>query len=96
VKAAGGSCQVRGAEGARATKQLVADARELGFELDLDAARLLVERLARALRLRNELERLALWSGDDGHVMRPEQRYRSTPEEAIWSLADAGRGRRAG
>jgi DNA polymerase III subunit delta len=44
-------------------KQMVADARELGFDLDLDAARLLVERLGpRPLRLRNELERLALWA----------------------------------
>ena len=48
-------------------KRLVADAKELGFTLELDAARLLVERLGpRPLRLRNELERLALWAGEGG------------------------------
>jgi DNA polymerase III subunit delta len=73
-------------------KQMVADARELGFELDLDAARLLVERLGpRPLRLRNELERLALWSGEGGRVGREqlEAIIADTSEEAIWSLADA-------
>jgi DNA polymerase-3 subunit delta len=73
-------------------KQLVADAGELGFELDPDAARLLVERLGpRPLRLRNELERLALWAGDDGRVGREqlEAIIADTSEEAIWSLADA-------
>jgi DNA polymerase III subunit delta len=73
-------------------KQMVADAGELGFELDLDAARLLVERLGpRPLRLRNELERLALWAGDDGTVGREqlEAIIADTSEEAIWSLADA-------
>jgi DNA polymerase III subunit delta len=73
-------------------KQMVADAGELGFELDLDAARLLVERLGpRPLRLRNELERLALWSGEGGRVGREqlEAIIADTSEEAIWSLADA-------
>jgi DNA polymerase-3 subunit delta len=73
-------------------KHLVADARELGFELDQDAARLLVERLGpRPLRLRNELERLALWAGGGGTVGREqlEAIIADTSEEAIWSLADA-------
>ena len=44
-------------------KLLVGEAKELGFTLELDAARMLVDRLGpRPLRLRNELERLALWS----------------------------------
>jgi DNA polymerase-3 subunit delta len=64
VKAAGGELlKFEAAKGRELPKQLVADARELGFELDPDAARLLVERLGpRPLRLRNELERLALWA----------------------------------
>jgi len=65
VKAAGGELlKFEAPKERELPKQLVADARELGFELDLDAARLLVERLGpRSLRLRNELERLALWAG---------------------------------
>jgi DNA polymerase-3 subunit delta len=73
-------------------KRLVADARELGFELAPDAARLLVERLgARPLRLRTELERLALWAGEDGVVgiADLEAMVSDTSEQAIWSLADA-------
>jgi DNA polymerase III subunit delta len=73
-------------------KQLVGDARELGFELDPGAARLLVERLGpRPLRLRTELERLALWAGEGGEVGADDLRamVADTSEEAIWSLADA-------
>lgn len=73
-------------------KRLVADAEGLGFTLDLDAARLLVGRLgARQLRLRNELERLALWVGQGGHVgvAELEEIISDTSEEAIWTLADA-------
>jgi DNA polymerase III subunit delta len=64
VKAAGGELlRVEAPKERELPKQLVADAGELGFELALDAARLLVERLGpRPLRLRNELERLALWA----------------------------------
>jgi DNA polymerase III subunit delta len=72
-------------------KRLVAEAAELGFKLDLDAARLLIERLGtRPLRLRNELERLALWSRG-GQVGRHqlEAIIADTSEEAIWALADA-------
>ncbi len=73
-------------------KHLVADAEELGFKLELDAARLLVERLGpRPLRLRNELERLALWAGEGGTVgvAELEAIVSDTSEEAIWTLADA-------
>ncbi len=73
-------------------KRLVAEARELGFELDLDAARLLVERMGpRPLRLRTELERLSLWAGEGGTVGIPELEamISDTSEEAIWGLADA-------
>ncbi len=93
VKAAGGELlKFEAPKERELPKQLVADARELGFELDLEAARLLVERLGtRPLRLRNELERLALWAGDGSRV-GPEQLeaiIADTSEEAIWSLADA-------
>ena len=73
-------------------KQIVSDARELGFELDPAAARLLVERLgARPMRLRTELERLALWAGQGGSVTSDdlEAMISDTSEEAIWTLADA-------
>jgi DNA polymerase III subunit delta len=73
-------------------KQLVTDAREVGFELDTAAARLLVERLGpRPIRLRTELERLALWAGEGGSVGVEdlEAMVSDTSEEAIWSLADA-------
>ncbi len=73
-------------------KQLVADARELGFDLEPAAARLLVERLGpRSMRLRTELERLALWAGEGGKVGTEdlEAMVSDTSEEAIWTLADA-------
>jgi DNA polymerase III delta subunit len=73
-------------------KQLVAEARELGFELEPGAARLLVERLGpRPLRLRTELERLSLWSEAGGRVGVEDldAMVADTSEEAIWSLADA-------
>jgi DNA polymerase III delta subunit len=73
-------------------KQLVADARELGFDLEPTAARLLVERLGpRPIRLRTELERLALWAGEGGSVDAGDldAMISDTSEEAIWTLADA-------
>jgi DNA polymerase III delta subunit len=73
-------------------KQLVTDARELGFDLEPGAARLLVERLgARPVRLRTELERLALWAGEGGQVGVEDldSMVADTSEEAIWTLADA-------
>ncbi len=73
-------------------KRLVADARELGFTLEIDAARMLVERMgARSVRLRTELERLALWAGEGGTVGAAdlEAMISDTSEEAIWTLADA-------
>jgi DNA polymerase III delta subunit len=73
-------------------KQLVSDARELGFDLEPNAARLLVERLGpRPIRLRTELERLALWAGQGGRVEMQdlESMVADTSEEAIWTLADA-------
>ena len=92
VKGAGGEVLNYEAPNARELpKRLVGDARELGFELAPDAARLLVQRLgARPLRLRTELERLALWAGEGGVVTAAdlEAMISDTSEEAIWSLAD--------
>jgi DNA polymerase-3 subunit delta len=71
---------------------LVADAGRLGFRLDPAAARLLVERMgAGSLRLRNELERLALWAGEGGQVSAAdlEEMIADTSEAAVWTLSDA-------
>lgn len=78
--------------------RLVADARERGFELDLPAARLLVERMGAAtIRLANELDRLALWAGEGGEVTLSdlEAMVADTSEEAKWTLSDAIVERRA-
>jgi DNA polymerase-3 subunit delta len=92
VKAAGGEVLAYEAPRERELpKRLVAEARELGFELAPEAARLLVERLgARPLRLRTELERLAVWAGENGSVGAEdlEAMISDTSEAAIWSLAD--------
>jgi DNA polymerase III subunit delta len=71
---------------------LVADAQRLGFKLDPAAARLLVERMGpEPLRLRNELERLALWAGSDAQVTAAdiEEMIADTSEAAVWTLSDA-------
>jgi DNA polymerase III delta subunit len=73
-------------------RRLVADARARGFELDLDAARLLVERMgARTARLANELDRLALWADPGGRVDASDlaAMVADTSEEATWILADS-------
>ena len=93
VEAAGGEVLTYDAPKERELpKQLVAEARDLGFELDAVAARALAERLGpRPLRLRHELERLALWSGGGGRVGLEDldAMVSDTSEEAIWTLADA-------
>ncbi|HEX4308197.1 MAG TPA: DNA polymerase III subunit delta [Solirubrobacterales bacterium] len=71
---------------------LVGDAQRLGFKLDPAAARLLVERMGpEPLRLRNELERLALWAGASGQVSVAdlEEMIADTSEAAVWTLSDA-------
>jgi DNA polymerase-3 subunit delta len=93
VKAAKGEIHAFEAPKARdMPRVLVADAQRLGFRLDPDAARLLVERMgAESLRLRNELERLALWAGDNGQVTAAdlEEMIADTSEAAVWTLSDA-------
>ena len=73
--------------------QVVGWAAEGGFTLTLDAARLLVARMGpRPLRLRNEVERLALWVGSEPteiDVEDLEAMFADETELAIWSLGDA-------
>lgn len=71
---------------------LVGEAKRLGFALDPGAAQLLVERMgAGPQRLRNELERLALWAGEGGEVTAAdlEAMIADTSEAAVWALSDA-------
>jgi DNA polymerase III subunit delta len=71
---------------------LVGDAQRLGFHLDPAAARMLVERMgSNPLRLRNELERLALWARQGGEVSAADlgEMVADTSEAAVWSLSDA-------
>jgi DNA polymerase III subunit delta len=73
-------------------RALVAEAKRLGFGLEPAAARLLVERMgANPLRLQRELERLALWAGEDGSVSPAdlEAMIADTSEAAVWTLSDA-------
>jgi len=93
VKAAGGEAIAHEAPKARQIPaKLVAEAKQRGFVLEPDAARLLVERLgANPLRLSNELDRLALWAGEGRAVTAEDLNAMivDTTEEAVWSLADA-------
>jgi DNA polymerase-3 subunit delta len=73
-------------------RRLVAEAAEHGFRLEPAAARMLVQRMgASPLRLGNELERLALWAGEEGEVTASdlEAMVGDTSEAAVWSLSDA-------
>ncbi|HET9184827.1 MAG TPA: DNA polymerase III subunit delta [Solirubrobacterales bacterium] len=93
VRAAGGEVHEFEAPRARdMPRTLVAEARRLGFTLQTAAARLLVDRMgANSTRLRNELERLALWAGEGGEVGAAdlEEMVADTSEAAVWSLSDA-------
>jgi DNA polymerase-3 subunit delta len=93
VKGAGGEIHEFEAPKAREMPRvLVAEAQRLGFRLDPAAARMLVERMgANPQRLRNELERLALWAGEGGEVSAGDlqEMVADTSEAAVWSLSDA-------
>jgi DNA polymerase III subunit delta len=93
VKAAGGEIHEFDAPKAREMPRvLVAEAQQLGFRLEPAAARLLVDRMGVApVRLRHELERLALWAGEGGEVdlAALEAMIADTSEAAVWSLSDA-------
>lgn len=71
---------------------LVGEAKGLGFALEPAAARVLVDRMgANSVRLRNELERLALWAGEGGQVTAADldAMVSDTSEAAVWALSDA-------
>jgi DNA polymerase III delta subunit len=73
-------------------RRLVADAKKRDFDLEPDAAKLLVERMGpRTGRLANELDRLALWAGPGGTVSVDdlESMVADTSEEVAWTLSDA-------
>ena len=93
VKAADGEVHEFEAPKAREMPRLlVADAQRLGLRLEPAAARMLVERMgANPVRLRNELERLALWAGEGGSVTAADldEMIADTSEAAVWSLSDA-------
>jgi DNA polymerase III subunit delta len=93
VEVAGGEVHEFAAPSPRAMpRALVAEADRLGFELEPDAARALVERMgANPVRLANELRRLALWSGEGGRVCLEDldAMVADTSEAIVWSLADA-------
>jgi len=93
VKAAEGEVHEFEAPKAREMpRALVAEAKRLGFALDQGAARMLVDRMgANPQRLRNELERLALWAGEGGEVTAADldAMVADTSEAAVWALSDA-------
>jgi len=93
VKAAKGEVHEFEAPKARdMPRQLVGEAKRLGFTLEPAAARVLVERMGTSsVRLRNELERLALWAGEGGQVTAAdlEAMVSDTSEAAVWALSDA-------
>jgi len=73
-------------------KWVVARARELGIDLQADAARMLVQQVGeRQQRLLRELEKLALSVGDQPRVGIEEVEAMAAPSAEIraWSLADA-------
>jgi DNA polymerase III subunit delta len=93
VKAAKGEVHEFEAPRAREMPRvLVADAERLGFRLEPAAARMLVDRLgANPVRLRNELDRLAMWAGEGGEVTASDldAMVTDTSEAAVWALSDA-------
>ncbi len=72
-------------------KWVIARGRELGLQLDIDAARVLLQQVGdRQQRLLRELEKLALRFGPDASLTAAEidQLTASSAERKAWSLAD--------
>jgi DNA polymerase-3 subunit delta len=92
VEAAGGRVLSYAAPKSRdLPRWLVDEAGRRGFELEVDAARLLVERLGEGtVRLAGELDRLAIWAEPGGRVTRRdlEAMVADTSEEVAWALSD--------
>lgn len=93
VEAAGGRVLAYAAPKPRdMPRWLVAEAARREFELEPDAAQLLVARMGDAtVRLATELDRLAVWAGPAGVVTRAdlEGMIADTSEEVAWALSDA-------
>ena len=93
VRAAGGEILEYEAPRARQLPRwLSAEAERRGFDLDANAARLLVERMGEStVRLSAELDRIATWAEPGGSVELEdlEAMVADTSEEAAWTLADA-------
>lgn len=93
VEGAGGAALTYDApKAAELPRHLVAEADRRGFELELDAARSLVERMGESTqRLGAELDRLALYAGDGGRVdsEQLEAMIADTSEEVAWNFSDA-------
>jgi DNA polymerase III subunit delta len=73
-------------------KWVIARAGELGFQLEPDAARALIQHVGdRQQRLQRELEKLALGLGPDGRIDAGQIEELTAPsaERKAWSLADA-------
>jgi DNA polymerase-3 subunit delta len=71
-------------------KWVIARARELGLQLEADAARALIGQVGeRQQRLLRELEKLALGADGRVDVARIEAQAASSAERRAWSLADA-------
>jgi DNA polymerase-3 subunit delta len=73
-------------------KWVIARAKELGLELDADAARALIQHVGdRQQRLLRELEKLALGAGRGASIDADQIEEDTAPsaERRIWSLADA-------
>ncbi len=93
VEGAGG--EVRSYEAPRARDlpaHLVRDAQRRGFRLELEAARMLVDRMGESTtRLATELDRLATWAGQGGLVEADDlaAMVADTSEEVVWALSDA-------
>jgi DNA polymerase III delta subunit len=93
VEAAGGeSVTYEAPRGRQLPEWVAAEARRRGFTLAPDAARLLIERMGEnTLRLRHELDRLALWVEGEAEVSAADlaAMVADTSEEAAWALSDA-------
>lgn len=93
VEKAGGDVLSFDAPAARALPRwLGEEAQRRGFQLEPEAARLMIERMGTGtVRLANELDRLALWAGDGGSVTLAdlEAMIADTSEAMVWSLSDA-------
>ncbi|MCO5316165.1 MAG: hypothetical protein M9938_08390 [Solirubrobacterales bacterium] len=93
VKKVGGeSLGYRAPEGNELIGHLVTEARNRGFSLDPEAARLLIARLGERLtRLGNELDRLALWTEPGGEATAEDlaEMIRDETEVGPYELGDA-------